>query len=81
MFIIGGAWNPRLHTRTVSQAQSLIRNGVNIYAFGIGPAANARQLEAVASKPSFVFRTKSYGDLDQEKDSLLQSMAFGGRET
>ncbi|KAI8767724.1 collagen alpha-1(XII) chain, partial [Biomphalaria glabrata] len=55
----------------ITESQLLRDTGVLIISVGIG-VTNTAELEAMASKPEYVFTTGSYETLDYIKNDLVQ---------
>ena len=63
-------------SNTISAAQALLNEGVTVFAIGVGNA-NAAELNAMASKPEYVYRYTDYDQLAAVQDTLRKETCKG----
>ena len=63
-------------SNTISAAQALLNEGVTVFAIGVGNA-NAAELNAMASKPEYVYSYTDYDQLAAVQDTLRKETCKG----
>ena len=68
--------------RTLIEASRAKRNGVHLFAIGVGHAVNYRELSRMASQPSseYFFQVAGYSALGSLKKILAVKTCQGGRK-